>query len=413
MFLLGKNAHAGSTSRRRHWTPKLFLLLGLALGCNRAPSGDVEQSKNAPQPVREAFPSAPDKLQGADPKPVDARQGILQAFDTYPLVALSEAHGLKEEIDFLDSLIRHPDFPKKANGIVLEAGNARYQNVIDRYVAGEEVSLAELRPVWRDHTCCALGPMDSYHIEQFFAAVRAVNQRLPAEQRLRVLAGDPPIDWSKVREKKDLAAWLQQRDAHYAEVVEKEVLARNRTALLIMGGVHLSRAPLPGGDPKAGVMLQIIEHKHPGKTFVVSVHEGFGQRTAELEPRLASWPKPSLALVRGTWLENLEGVDDGLDIFVDAQTGKRATAADRRKAPKDGPDAILYLGPRAELTMEPRPVELFRDDAYFQELNRRHQLAHNRPLDRAELLKPRPSKWVDNFPTGAGDILQKADGTDR
>jgi hypothetical protein len=395
----------------------LFLLLGVALGCNRSPSSDGDGSKLAPQPIRETIVGAAKNSQGAAPQPLDARQGILDAFDSFPLVALSEAHGLQEEINFLDSLIRHPAFPNKVNAIVLEAGNARYQDVIDRYVAGDEVARAELQPVWRDHTCCALGPMDSYHIEQFFTAVRVVNQQLPMAQRLRVLAGDPPIDWSKVRKTKDLTPWVTQRDTHYAEIVENEVLAKNRKALLIMGGVHLSRAPLPGADPKAGVMLQIVESKHPGKTFVVGVHEGFGRRTSELEPRLAEWPRPSLALVRGTWLENLEGVDEGLDVFFDAKTGKRATPADRQKESKDRPDAILYLGPRAELTMEPRPVELFRDDSYFQELNRRHQLAHGRPLDRAELLRPRPQKWVENFPAGAGDVLQKspdpADGPGR
>jgi hypothetical protein len=47
--------------------------------------------------------------------------------------------------------------------------------------------------------------------------------------------------------------------------------------------------------------------------------------------------------------------------------------------------------------MEDRSPDLFNDDKYFTELNRRHQLVHGRPLDRAELLKPRPKKWKDNF----------------
>jgi hypothetical protein len=50
--------------------------------------------------------------------------------------------------------------------------------------------------------------------------------------------------------------------------------------------------------------------------------------------------------------------------------------------------------------MEPRSPDLFRDEAYLRELDRRHRLAHGRPLDREALMKPRPKKWADNFPQG-------------
>jgi hypothetical protein len=105
---------------------------------------------------------------------VEARLAVLNAFDRFPLVALSEAHGMKEEADFINALIRHPDFPKKVNAIVLEAGNALHQKLIDDYVNGEAVSLNGLRRVWRDHTCAALGPRDSSNVEELFATVRDV-----------------------------------------------------------------------------------------------------------------------------------------------------------------------------------------------------------------------------------------------
>jgi hypothetical protein len=232
------------------------------------------------------------------PRPVDPWKGILEAFDRQPLVAMSEAHGVVEQAAFIAALIRRPEFPGKVRTIVLEAANAKYQGTIDRYVAGETVSLPELRRVWRDHTCSALGPMDSSNVERFFATVRAVNRKLPAGRRLRVLAGDPPIDWSRVQTREELSRWLAMRDRHYAGIVEREVLNRGQKALLIIGGAHLSREPLPGDDPAAGVMLQILERKHPGKTFVVALHEGLGTQGAA-ESQMASWPKPSLLLPKG------------------------------------------------------------------------------------------------------------------
>jgi hypothetical protein len=310
---------------------------------------------------------------GHSPKPADAIAGILKAFDEYSLVALGESHGVVEQAEFIAKLVRHPDFAKKVNDIVLEAGNALHQNVIDRYVNGEEVPLDKLRSVWRDHTCAALGPRDSPNVESFFAAVRMVNAALPGNRRLRVLAGDPPIDWRNVKSRADVGPWLAERDTHYAQVVIDEVLSRKRKALLIIGGAHLSRRPLPDGDPKKGVMLQIVERQFPKKTFVVKLHDGLGGPTALAEKQMAAWPKPSLAIVRGTSLEQLLG--------------------------RDGSDAYLWVGRRDELTMEARPVELYRDEKYVAELERRSRIGGH-PLDRQALTTARPKKWADNFPTG-------------
>src|SRR3712207_969930 len=134
--------------------------------------------------------------------------------------------------DFVWSVLRHPSFPEKVDALVVEFGNARYQDVIDRYVAGEDVPRAELVRVWRDTTQSGSTRVwDSPIYEQTFAVAREVNQNLPPERRVRVLLGDPPVDWPTVRTADEVHAL--NRDAHYAEVVEREVLARGHRALLI------------------------------------------------------------------------------------------------------------------------------------------------------------------------------------
>src|ERR1044071_4012482 len=85
----------------------------------------------------------------SDPHPVNAQEAILNAFDKYRIVALGEAHALQEEHDFIQSLIRNPAFADKVNDVVVECGNALYQNILDRYIAGQDVPLAEVRQVWR------------------------------------------------------------------------------------------------------------------------------------------------------------------------------------------------------------------------------------------------------------------------
>ena len=135
------------------------------------------------------------KPTASEPTPEAAIPAILAAFDRYEVVAMPEAHGMKDVDDFILSLIRDPSFPGKVNDIEVECGNSLYQPVLDRYIAGEDVPFTEVRKVWRNTTQSMCG--QSGFFEQFFPLVRAINQKLPTTKRLRVLAGDPPIDWGK------------------------------------------------------------------------------------------------------------------------------------------------------------------------------------------------------------------------
>jgi hypothetical protein len=82
----------------------------------------------------------PAKPTGSEPTPESAVPAIFAAFDKYEIVGMPEAHGLKDVDDFILSLIRNPAFAEKVNDIAVECGNSLYQPVLDRYIAGEEVS---------------------------------------------------------------------------------------------------------------------------------------------------------------------------------------------------------------------------------------------------------------------------------
>lgn len=83
------------------------------------------------------------------------------------------------------SLIRNPAFSEKVNMIVFESGNSLYQLILDRYIAGENVPFTEVQKVWRKMGQPAAGA--SPFVEQFYPLVRALNQKLPPERRIRVL----------------------------------------------------------------------------------------------------------------------------------------------------------------------------------------------------------------------------------
>ena len=72
-------------------------------------------------------------------------------------------------------------------------------------------------------------------------AIRAVNTSRPADQKLRVLLGDPPIDWAQVKTPADHRRWIEQREVFPADLIRREVLARKRRALLVFGQMHFQR----------------------------------------------------------------------------------------------------------------------------------------------------------------------------
>jgi hypothetical protein len=119
------------------------------------------------------------------------------AFGKYEVAGMSAAHSNKDLDDFILDLIRNPAFPSKVDDVAVECGNSLYQPILDRYIAGDEVPLSEVRQVWSNTTQTVCGMSGFY--EELFPLMRRINQKLPPEKKLRVLAGDPPIDWSKVR----------------------------------------------------------------------------------------------------------------------------------------------------------------------------------------------------------------------
>jgi hypothetical protein len=269
--------------------------------------------------------------------------------------------------------VRDPRFPTAFQDIVVEFGNPRYQGVMDRYLAGESVPAEELRLAWRNTT--QLLVWDSPLYEQFFTPVRDVNRTLPADKRLRVLLGDPPIDWEAIRRPEDFPPAYGYRDPDTFRLLEKEVLSQGRRALVIIGTAHLLRRD-PIGDfqprplDKAG-LADALAQRYPGKAFLVWTVAGGKSGIAS---RLASWRPGTLARVAGTSLgaESSSLLMSGTITILRMVDGKRVPMSLR---PEECPpleeqvDAVLYLGP-SDKRVEASPA-LYRDEAYVAELRRR------------------------------------------
>jgi hypothetical protein len=253
--------------------------------------------------VSAAMPLAVRQKEPVRAVPLPPVPAIIAAFRTHSIVALSDgaAHGDVQWHDFLRRLVRDPRFSDTVNDIVVQFGNSRYQEVLDRFIVGEEVPYDLLRQVWQN-TTVATALWDTPIYEEFFWTVREMNQSLPKVRQLRVLLGDPPIDWETIRAPRDISRWANARDRHPAEVVQKEVIAKNRRALLVYGAAHLLRKTPPAGGQRGGdvpTLVRLLEHGGT-KVFTV-VRPGTGE-TSPLQADLPSWPVPNLVMLRDTLL---------------------------------------------------------------------------------------------------------------
>jgi hypothetical protein len=307
-----------------------------------------------------------------------AVDAIFAAFRQHPIVGLGDAHGLAEEGEFYGRLIRDPRFAAEVGNVVVETAGAAHQATLDRYLNGEDVPRAELRRVWTD-VVGAVPTVTSEMYPQFLAEVRAVNLKLPPSRRIRVWAGEPPIDWTTIRSREGLEPFMLLRDEHPAATIQREILGRGKKALVIYGGLHFFPLPAPPGLPPNPSLRELIERRRPGAVFVIQPYFGFWQPecTAAFEAE-TRWPPGSLVTpLRGTPVADLllrpgctmtpppRALPGAPAIPPDVQAGFLRIQSGAEA------DALLYLGPAASLTRSPDIPDLLADTAYAAEITRR------------------------------------------
>ena len=238
--------------------------------------------------------------------PTDPIALIVDALQTHAVVAFADPHGHVEVQAFELAVVRDRRVRSLIDDIVIENGNVRFQAAMDRYVGGEAVSYEELHHVWHDTTQTQnIGPKDGT-VPELYRVIRDLNANAtPPARKIRVLLGDPPVDWSVVRTAQDHRKWIEQRDVHAAAVIEREVLAKHHHALVVYGQQHLQRRNLQANYSTEGLAATVgsgIERAAPGQLF------SLWWLTDEKAPpaEVANWPSPSAARVRGTTLGALD-----------------------------------------------------------------------------------------------------------
>jgi hypothetical protein len=347
-----------------------------------------------------------------------AIDGVFAAFQTHPLVGLGDRHGLAQSQEFYRALVRDPRFARTVGNVVVEFGGAARQDVIDRYVNGEMVPYRELRQVWMD-TVGWSPTVTSLGYTQFFAQVRETNRNLPPQERIRVWLGEPPIVWQTIKTRDQLLPYIAERNHHPASLITREILARNKKALVIYGGQHFGRfsaeeetlytqwaksdpanaeAPLLKGLRS---LQTLVEAQHPDAFFIVQVYDGSNDAacTTRFEEGIKNWSLPVLATpVRGTTLErDMRRCPLVVNINMPfpatmPQRLQESLLAGARDVLFRG-DAILFLGPAASLTQSPFLPDLYLDEEYRREISRQAEIKTGKPLPPRGVPPTTPIRW--------------------
>jgi hypothetical protein len=328
------------------------------------------------------------------PRPAAAARpladAVLEAFKTHRLVGLGEIHGLQTHGDALALLLSDPRLGGVVDDVVVEFGNALYQDTIDAFTAGQPVNDADLRLVWRNTTTSPLDTYDEPMYEQAYRTIRAANWAQPPGRRMRVLLGDGPIDWAKVTTSEEYRYWARLHGpVFWAPLVKKEVLAKGRRALLCFG---LDTFTGPNAAVGGERIYRIVDLVPPVGDL------------ADLAGRLAGYPRYSVIPTAGTWLGSFDAevalagpspAGPALAAWPSSagphlamltshrgpgRNGKPPPATPVSGSPYCGKptgsliEAALYLGQPGEPTASWPDPAIYLDPVYWKELQRRNRL---------------------------------------
>lgn len=281
-------------------------------------------------------------------KAVPAVQAIIAACKQHPVVIIGEAHWLREAGELYVQLVRDPQFQSAVQDIVIEFASRNNQPLLDRYIAGEDISVQDVQRIWRDTTKVASWESPIY--AKWLAAIRDANRGLPPSRRMRVLAGDTAIDWSRIHNHADWAT-LGDNNVSFADVIVEEVLKKKHHALVVLGTNHATKSGDRNGGPNTTTR---VESRYPGSAHVILLiyHRTLNRASQELLA-LADYKRPVIFDLHQPSLSKLTDQDDAL----------LSTKA----------DALLYLGPPDSLQLVTPPAGTL-EPAYMKEVDRRSMI---------------------------------------
>ncbi|MHC4758992.1 MAG: hypothetical protein ACYTE8_10075, partial [Planctomycetota bacterium] len=207
------------------------------------------------------------KTNGKEPK-----EFALDALKKHKVVIIGETHHRPMYWAFNSSLVSDPEFAEFVGVIYLELP-ANHQKKIDEFLAGSTYKKELVIEMLRDTLW--MGWPDEPMLD-FFESVWKVNQRVSADQKLRIVLVDMERPWEKIRSRDDWRSYNVDRDKFMAENIISDIEnypqeMRNRLFIVGIGHTTLNFTFYRGHPHKtAGWYLK--EKLREDKVYAIMQH---------------------------------------------------------------------------------------------------------------------------------------------
>jgi hypothetical protein len=304
-----------------------------------------------------------------------AADELAKQFDQYQFVFIGSTHGDLKIEQFLACLVTRPAFRERVTDVVTEWASSGQQRLIDRYVLGlEEISMDDLAPIWFDTDAPTMWTTLP-QVRETLKALHDMNKTLPAAKRIRLVGGNDPTDWSKIKVTEDLAPYPFKTNFMPHLIIEHLAKTPGNRTLVVYGDAHIHY--------KGNNFMPDLEYAlGRSKLFVVG-------RIGELRPDERNY----LAAVG----------DPKQTFFVDARRfptdipwpkSLRVAYEETSKNLADYIDAFVYLGPEPDKDMR---WSIPLTAAQQRELARRHSITSDPQRSMQARFKGR-AQWFSGHP---------------
>lgn len=299
---------------------------------------------------------------------------LMEVLKKYSLVIMGEVHNRPTYWAFNSDLVRDPAFAQAVGTIYMELPSNHQQN-IDAFLAGDTCRKELVIQMLRDYF--ELGWPCKPTLE-FFVAAWEVNQKLPADKKLRIRLVDMQRPWEKIQKREDWRAYDVNRDLFMAQniLADRRTCPDKRNGFFIVGMGHTMKglrcADQTTAWHSAGWQLK---QSLGDQLFTVFQHAPAMTNRGETSGRLAlglidsAFAKLNDRPVAFTLQEGPFG-----KLPFDGMPDKDAYGTFA-----DGYDAYLYLTPLEDEILSPL-IEGFYSQEFMPEIDRRYRLMYGEPL---------------------------------
>ncbi|BDR14163.1 hypothetical protein [Vibrio sp. STUT-A11] len=287
---------------------------------------------------------------------------IMQAFETHHLVAIGDYHWNEAFIRYATKLVSKPAFSEQVNHVVVEFGNAKYQSVLDDYLAGEEVSESQLNTMLRGSLYFMAWMPDVYR--DFFKAIKQRNEALPEGKKIQVHLAEAPFDWDEMQDVKVWKKAAKNKTDHFYQVASERI-KNNEKALMIFGAFHLVNAPanyVKKTQETDWPLATRLQQAFPDSTYLI-----WPMTDPEVVKTFNALKSPAVLEVGQGPMRDLRLID-----FLPKARYKLAAMDDIDAKVGELFDAFLYLGENQRTMVFPRDVVADRE--WVGEMQRRVDL---------------------------------------